>query len=45
MGEREGDEMRERAQELRGKVAGCLERSSGSSQIAIDKLVNYILSL
>ncbi|CAD6226234.1 unnamed protein product [Miscanthus lutarioriparius] len=44
MSEREGDEMRERAQELRGKVEGCLE-SSGPSQIAIDKLVNYIQSL
>ncbi|KAG0542275.1 hypothetical protein BDA96_02G089100 [Sorghum bicolor] len=43
MSEREGGEMRERAQELRAKVEGCLERSSGSSQIAIDKLVDYIL--
>ncbi|PUZ69044.1 hypothetical protein GQ55_2G077200 [Panicum hallii var. hallii] len=40
----EGAEMRERAKVLRRKVADCLE-SSGSSQIAMDKLVSYILSL
>ncbi|WVZ62528.1 hypothetical protein U9M48_012267 [Paspalum notatum var. saurae] len=44
MDEREGAEMRERAKQLSTKVADCLE-SSGSSQIAIDKLVNYILSI
>ncbi|KAL6897393.1 hypothetical protein ACP4OV_007089 [Aristida adscensionis] len=44
MKEKEGDEMRERARELKKKVAACLKRN-GSSQIAIDKLVNYILSI
>jgi UDP:flavonoid glycosyltransferase YjiC (YdhE family) len=44
MGEREGAEMRRAAQELCAKLAGCLE-SAGSSQVAIDKLVSYILSL
>uniref|UniRef100_A0A0A9AP43 UDP-glycosyltransferases domain-containing protein n=1 Tax=Arundo donax TaxID=35708 RepID=A0A0A9AP43_ARUDO len=44
MNEREGAEMRKRAKELKKKVTECLE-SCGSSQIAIDKLVNYILSL
>lgn len=44
MGEREGAEMRRAAQELCAKLAGCLE-STGSSQVAIDKLVSYILSL
>ncbi|WVZ62532.1 hypothetical protein U9M48_012271 [Paspalum notatum var. saurae] len=40
---REGEEMRERAVELKEKVADCL-KIGGSSQIAIDKLVNYIHS-
>ncbi|CAN6197367.1 unnamed protein product [Urochloa humidicola] len=44
MDEREGAEMRDRAEVLRKKVAECLEES-GSSQIAVDKLVHYILSL
>ncbi|CAN6222827.1 unnamed protein product [Urochloa humidicola] len=44
MDEREGAEMRERAKVLRRKVAECLE-SSGSSQVAVDKFVSYILSL
>ncbi|CAL5076275.1 unnamed protein product [Urochloa decumbens] len=44
MDEREGAEMRERAEVLRRKVAECLE-SSGSSQVAVDKFVSYILSL
>ncbi|CAN6203487.1 unnamed protein product [Urochloa humidicola] len=44
MVEREGDEMRERGEELKKKVADCL-RIGGSSHIAIDKLVNHILSL
>ncbi|KAJ1288708.1 hypothetical protein BS78_02G109000 [Paspalum vaginatum] len=44
MNEREGAEMRERAKQLSKRIACCLE-SSGSSQIAINKLVNYILSL
>jgi UDP:flavonoid glycosyltransferase YjiC (YdhE family) len=44
MEEEEGAEMRERAKELKKKVADCLE-IGGSSQIAIDKLVKHILSL
>ncbi|KAL6594979.1 hypothetical protein ACP70R_048082 [Stipagrostis hirtigluma subsp. patula] len=44
MNGREGDEMRKRAEELKKKVADCLE-TDGSSQIAIDELINYILSL
>ncbi|CAL5079414.1 unnamed protein product [Urochloa decumbens] len=44
MEEREGDEMRERAKELKNKVGDSL-RVGGSSQIAIDKLVKHILSL
>ncbi|KAG2641031.1 hypothetical protein PVAP13_2KG142900 [Panicum virgatum] len=44
MEEREGAEMRERAVELKKKVADCL-KPGGSSQIAIDKLVEHILSL
>ena len=44
MEEREGAEMRERAMELKKKVAHCL-KSGGSSQIAMDKLVKYIFSL
>ncbi|KAL5197707.1 hypothetical protein ABZP36_001219 [Zizania latifolia] len=43
MGE-EGADMRERTDELRRKVAGCLE-SGGSSQVALDNLVKYIASL
>lgn len=42
--EREGEEMRERARELKKKVSDCLT-TGGTSQIAIDKLVNYILSM
>jgi len=41
----EGAEMRERAKLLRRKMADCCLESSGSSQIAMDKLVSYILSL
>nr|CAB3452455.1 unnamed protein product [Digitaria exilis] len=44
MGE-EGDDMRERAEVLRRRVAAECVGSSGSSQMAIDKLVDYILSL
>ncbi|CAN6203486.1 unnamed protein product [Urochloa humidicola] len=44
MKEREGDEMRKRAKELKNKVEVCL-KTGGSSQGAIDKLVNYILSV
>lgn len=44
MEEREGEEMRERARELKKKVSDCLT-TGGTSQIAIDKLVNYILSM
>jgi len=44
MEEREGAEMRERSVELKKKVADCL-KPGGSSQIAIDKLVEHILSL
>ncbi|CAN6222826.1 unnamed protein product [Urochloa humidicola] len=44
MEEREGTLMRERAEELKKKVAECLS-TAGSSQIAIDQLVNHILSL
>ncbi|CAN6209761.1 unnamed protein product [Urochloa humidicola] len=40
----EGAEMRGRAKELKEKVRMCLE-SSGSSQQAVDKLVDHILSL
>ncbi|KAL6897254.1 hypothetical protein ACP4OV_006950 [Aristida adscensionis] len=42
--EEEGVEMRERAKGLKKKAHKCLE-SSGSSQQAIDKLVDHILSL
>ncbi|CAN6197364.1 unnamed protein product [Urochloa humidicola] len=42
MKDREGDEMRERAKKLESKVEDCL-KIGGSSQSAIDKLVNYIL--
>ncbi|XP_062186387.1 DIMBOA UDP-glucosyltransferase BX9-like [Phragmites australis] len=42
--EKEGADMRDRAKDLKKKVADCLE-SCGSSQIAVDKLVSYILSL
>ncbi|KAL6897253.1 hypothetical protein ACP4OV_006949 [Aristida adscensionis] len=44
MNRMEGAQMRERAKELKNKVAECLE-TDGSSQVAIDKLVSYILSL
>ncbi|CAN6180432.1 unnamed protein product [Urochloa humidicola] len=44
MKEREGDEMRERAKEQENKVEDNL-KIGGSSQSAIDKLVNYILSV
>ncbi|XP_062186874.1 DIMBOA UDP-glucosyltransferase BX9-like [Phragmites australis] len=44
MNGKEGADMRDRAKELKKKVADCLE-SCGSSQIAVDKLVSYILSL
>lgn len=44
MVEKEGAEIRERAKELKKKMDQCLE-SSGSSQIAINRLVNYIISL
>ncbi|TKW31294.1 hypothetical protein SEVIR_2G096100v4 [Setaria viridis] len=43
-GGREGAEMTERAEVLRRKVAECLD-GSGSSRTAIDKLVDYMLSL
>ena len=39
-----GEEMRERARELKKKVASCLE-SGGSSVLAIDKLIEHISSL
>lgn len=44
MGEQEGIGMRERAMNLKEKARMCLE-SSGSSQQAVDKLVDHILSL
>ncbi|KAF8731797.1 hypothetical protein HU200_015735 [Digitaria exilis] len=44
MEEREGAEIRERAKELKKKVANCL-KSSGSSHIAIDTLMKHILSM
>jgi hypothetical protein len=44
MEEDEGAAMRERAKDLKEKVRMCLERS-GSSQQAVDKLVDHILSL
>ncbi|CAD6220537.1 unnamed protein product [Miscanthus lutarioriparius] len=44
MKEREGGEMRGRAKELKKKVGECL-KDGGTAQIAIDKLVNYILSM
>ncbi|KAL6638992.1 hypothetical protein ACP70R_022722 [Stipagrostis hirtigluma subsp. patula] len=44
MMEREGDEMRDRAKELKKKVTDCL-KTIGSSHMAIDKLVKYILSI
>ncbi|CAL5089528.1 unnamed protein product [Urochloa decumbens] len=44
MEEREGAQIRERAKELKKKVADCLS-TGGSSQIAIDQFVNHILSL
>lgn len=45
MANRVGDEMREGAKNLKKKVAGCFKADSGSSQIAINKLVEYIHSL
>ncbi|KAM0859617.1 hypothetical protein ACQ4PT_047076 [Festuca glaucescens] len=39
-----GEVMRERARELKKKVATCLE-SDGSSVLAIDKLIDYILAM
>ena len=44
MKEKEGEEMRDRAKELKKTVADCLE-TGGTSQVAIDKLVDYILSM
>ncbi|XP_044984052.1 DIMBOA UDP-glucosyltransferase BX9-like [Hordeum vulgare subsp. vulgare] len=44
MNEREGELAREKARELKKKVAACLE-SGGSSMLAIDKLVEHISSL
>ncbi|CAN6180414.1 unnamed protein product [Urochloa humidicola] len=44
MDENEGAHMRGRAKELKEKVRMCLE-SSGSSQQAVDRLVDHILSL
>ncbi|CAN6180396.1 unnamed protein product [Urochloa humidicola] len=44
MEENEGMETRQRAKDLKEKMQMCLE-SSGSSQQAIDKLVDHILSL
>ncbi|KAL6639587.1 hypothetical protein ACP70R_023317 [Stipagrostis hirtigluma subsp. patula] len=44
MEEEEGVQMRERARNLKDKVQMCLE-SSGSSQQAVDKLVNHIICL
>ncbi|XP_066389588.1 DIMBOA UDP-glucosyltransferase BX9-like [Miscanthus floridulus] len=44
MKDREGEEMRERAKELKKNVADCL-KAGGTSQVAIDKLVDYILSM
>jgi hypothetical protein len=45
MSGREGAEMRETAGELKVKVLDCLKKTCGSSQVAIDKLVSYIVSL
>ena len=44
MGEDEGGEIRGRAKDLKEKMRMCLERT-GSSQVAVDKLVDHILSL
>ena len=44
MGEDEGGEIRGRAKDLKEKMRMCLERT-GSSQLAVDKLVDHILSL
>ncbi|XP_066396942.1 DIMBOA UDP-glucosyltransferase BX9-like [Miscanthus floridulus] len=44
MKEKEGEEMRDRAKELKKNVADCL-KAGGTSQMAIDKLVDYILSM
>ncbi|KAF8690540.1 hypothetical protein HU200_040902 [Digitaria exilis] len=44
MKEREGDEMRERAKELTNRVDDCM-KIGGSSHVAIDMLVNYLLSV
>jgi hypothetical protein len=41
---KEGGEMRERAKELKDKVGDCL-KIGGSSHIAIDMLVNYLLTM
>lgn len=40
-----GDEMRERAEELRRQSAACLEPGGGSTCRAVDELVDHILSL
>lgn len=44
MKEKEGEEMRDRAKELKKNVADCL-KAGGTSQMGIDKLVDYILSM
>jgi len=40
----EAAEMRERSKVLGRRVADCCLETSGSSQIAMDKLVSYILA-
>ncbi|KAG1337801.1 UDP-glycosyltransferase 76F1 [Cocos nucifera] len=44
MTEKEGDEMKRRARDLKEKAAQCV-RKEGSSQVALDRLVDYVLSL
>ncbi|KAK1686351.1 hypothetical protein QYE76_047199 [Lolium multiflorum] len=45
MQSKEGQEMRERAQELRRKAAEAISDAGSSSRLNIDQLVNHILSL
>ncbi|XP_010923187.1 UDP-glycosyltransferase 76F1 [Elaeis guineensis] len=43
MTEKEGDEMKRRARDLKEKAAQCVAKE-GSSHVALDKLVDYVLS-
>lgn len=45
MQSKEGEEMRERAQDIKSRAAEAITEAAGSSLLNIDKLVNHILSL